>query len=34
LIDPHGKIAKVYTGVKPTEHSEQVLKDLSELNKS
>jgi len=34
LIDPHGKIAKVYTAVKPTEHSEQVLKDLSELNKS
>ena len=29
-----GKIAKVYTGVKPTEHSEQVLKDLAELKKS
>jgi hypothetical protein len=24
----------VYTGVKPTEHSEQVLKDLAELKKS
>src|SRR3954465_1887633 len=23
LIDPNGKIAKVYTGVKPAEHSEQ-----------
>src|SRR5438477_6809849 len=29
LIDPQGKIAKVYTGVKPVEHSEQVLKDLA-----
>jgi len=34
LINPEGKIAKVYTGVKPVEHSEQVLKDLSELKKS
>jgi len=34
LIDPNGKIAKVYTGVKPAEHSEQVLKDLAELKKS
>ena len=34
LINPDGKIAKVYTGVKPTEHSEQVLKDLAELKKS
>src|ERR1043166_2400140 len=33
LIDPDGKIAKVYTGVKPAEHSEQVLKDLAELKK-
>lgn len=31
LIDPQGKIAKVYTGVKPAEHSDQVLKDLAEL---
>jgi peroxiredoxin Q/BCP len=34
LIDPQGKIAKVYTGVKPADHSEQVLKDLAELKKS
>ena len=34
LIDPEGKIAKVYTGVKPAEHSDQVLKDLAGLKKS
>ncbi len=34
LINPEGKIAKVYTGVKPAEHSEQVLKDLAEQKKS
>ena len=34
LIDPQGKIVKVYTGVKPAEHSEQVLKDLAELKKT
>ncbi|HYY14399.1 MAG TPA: peroxiredoxin [Chthoniobacterales bacterium] len=34
LINPEGKIAKVYTGVKPAEHSEEVLKDLAELKKS
>ncbi len=34
LINPEGKIAKVYSGVKPAEHSEQVLKDLAELKKS
>jgi peroxiredoxin Q/BCP len=34
IINPDGKIAKVYTGVKPAEHSEQVLKDLAELKKS
>jgi peroxiredoxin Q/BCP len=34
IIDPQGKIAKVYTGVKPADHSEQVLKDLEELKKS
>jgi peroxiredoxin Q/BCP len=33
LIDPQGKIAKVYTAVKPAEHSDQVLKDLAELKK-
>ena len=34
LINPEGKITKVYTGVKPAEHSEQVLKDLAALKKS
>jgi peroxiredoxin Q/BCP len=34
IIDPQGKIAKVYTGVKPAEHSDQVLKDLAELKKA
>src|SRR5581483_9090894 len=34
IINPKGDIAKVYTGVKPAEHSEQVLKDLAELKKS
>src|SRR6266545_1129757 len=34
VINPKGEIAKVYTGVKPAEHSEQVLKDLAELKKS
>ena len=33
LINPEGKIAKVYTGVKPAEHSEQVLSDLAALKK-
>src|SRR5919106_2359838 len=34
IINPQGEIAKVYTGVKPAEHSDQVLKDLAELKKS
>jgi peroxiredoxin Q/BCP len=34
IINPDGAIAKVYTGVKPAEHSDQVLKDLAELKKS
>src|SRR5262250_3007899 len=34
IINPDGEIVKVYTGVKPAEHSEQVLKDLAELKKS
>src|SRR5947209_10505542 len=34
LINPKGEIVKVYTGVKPAEHSEQVLNDLAELKKS
>jgi thioredoxin-dependent peroxiredoxin len=34
LIDPHGKIAKVYTGVDPAKHSAEVLADLSRLQAS
>jgi peroxiredoxin Q/BCP len=34
IINPNGDLAKVYTGVKPADHSEQVLKDLAELKKS
>jgi thioredoxin-dependent peroxiredoxin len=34
IINPEGEVVKVYTGVKPAEHSEQVLKDLGELKKS
>jgi thioredoxin-dependent peroxiredoxin len=34
IINPKGEIAKVYTGVKPADHSDQVLKDLTELKKS
>jgi peroxiredoxin Q/BCP len=33
IINPKGEIVKVYTGVKPAEHSEQVLKDLAVLQK-
>lgn len=31
LIDPKGKIAKVYEGVRPEEHAEEVLKDVAEM---
>ena|SRR5438552_1021428 len=34
LINPKGEIAKVYIKVQPPTHSEEVLKDLSELKKS
>ena len=34
LINPDGEVVKVYTSVKPAEHSDQVLKDLAELKKS
>jgi thioredoxin-dependent peroxiredoxin len=34
IVNPKGEIAKVYTGVKPADHSEQLLKDLAELKKS
>jgi thioredoxin-dependent peroxiredoxin len=33
LIDPQGKIAQVWTGVKPSEHSQQVLAALNGLEK-
>jgi peroxiredoxin Q/BCP len=33
LIDPDGKIAKVYMSVKPMPHSEEVLADLAKLGK-
>jgi thioredoxin-dependent peroxiredoxin len=33
LIDPKGKIAQVWTGVKPQEHSQQVLAALTGLEK-
>ncbi len=31
LIDPQGKIAKIYEGVKPKDHAEEVLQDLKAL---
>jgi len=34
LINPQGKIAKVYTKVNPATHSDDVLKDLATLKKS
>jgi peroxiredoxin Q/BCP len=34
IINPDGKIAKVFTGVKPQTHSEEVLQALAELKKS
>lgn len=33
LIDPQGKIAKIYEKVKPAIHAEEVLADLKELQK-
>jgi len=33
IIDPTGKIAKVYTSVDPTKHSEEVLAALDQLQK-
>ena len=33
LIDPRGKIAKVYTSVDPARHSSQVLAELDQLRK-
>ena len=34
IIDPSGKIVKVYTGVDPNKHSEEVIAALDGLNKS
>jgi thioredoxin-dependent peroxiredoxin len=31
IVNPEGKIAKVFTGVKPASHSEEVLSALTEL---
>jgi thioredoxin-dependent peroxiredoxin len=33
LIDPTGKIAKVYTSVDPAKHSAEVLSELEQLEK-
>ena len=33
LIDPQGKIVKVYTDVSPNKHSEEVLAEFTELQK-
>src|SRR5215470_18062419 len=33
IVDPQGKIAKVFTGVKPVTHSEEVLAALADLQK-
>src|SRR5262249_55411396 len=33
LIDPKGKLVKIFTGVKPANHSEEVLASLKELQK-
>ena len=33
LIDPKGKIVKIYEGVKPAKHAEEVLVDLIKLQK-
>jgi peroxiredoxin Q/BCP len=33
LIDPQGTIVKVWTGVDPTHHSEEVLAELAQLQK-
>ena len=33
LINPKGEVARVFTGVKPAAHSEEVLKTLADLQK-
>ncbi len=32
LIDPDGKIAKIYEGVKPADHAEEVLADVKAMS--
>jgi peroxiredoxin Q/BCP len=34
IIDPNGKIVKIYRNVNPKSHVEQILKDLDKLQKS
>lgn len=34
LVDPNGKIVRIYEKVKPAEHAAQVLADLQELQKT
>ena len=34
IIDPNGKVAKLFVGVKPAGHSDEVLSVLAELTKS
>ncbi|HXF04280.1 MAG TPA: thioredoxin-dependent thiol peroxidase [Blastocatellia bacterium] len=34
LVDPEGRIAKIYDRVKPETHAEEVLRDLEELRKT
>ena len=33
IIDPGGKVAKVFEGVKPAAHSQEVLAALSQLQR-
>ena len=33
IVNPEGKVAKVFTGVNPSKHSEEVLSALAELQK-
>jgi thioredoxin-dependent peroxiredoxin len=33
IVNPEGKVAKVFTGVNPSSHSEEVLSSLTELQK-
>jgi peroxiredoxin Q/BCP len=33
IIDPEGKVAKVFTGVKPSGHSQEVLAALADLQR-